>query len=87
MVRAHELEIDGVFQVNYMGEPFYNILLEGRDGKMVVNGMIVETLSHENNIAKLYNTLKNVQNKNIKNLVIGMYNKTYYSFSSSAIMF
>jgi hypothetical protein len=84
MVRAHELEIDGVFQVNYTGEPLYNILLEGGDGKMVVNGMIVETLSHENNIAKLYDTLKSVQNKNIKNLVIGMYNKTYYSSSSSS---
>jgi hypothetical protein len=75
MVRASALQIDGVHQVNYTGEPLYNILLEGGDGKMVVNGMIVETLSHENNIAKLYDTLKHV--KKNKNVFIEMYNKTY----------
>ena len=49
----------GVELVDYNGETLYNILLEGeKEGKMVVNGMIVETLSHTNNIARLYKKIQ-----------------------------
>jgi len=49
----------GVVLVDYNGETLYNILLEGeKEGNMVVNGMIVETLSHTNNIARLYKKIR-----------------------------
>ena len=47
-------------QVPYQGEVLYNVLLEGgggSSGKMVANGMIVETLDPNNGIARLYRDL------------------------------
>ena len=45
--------------VDYRGQTLYNILLEGEEeGRMIVNGMIVETLSPKNNIASLYKKIK-----------------------------
>ena len=49
----------GVELIDYNGETLYNILLEGeKEGKMVVNGLIVETLSPTNNIAMLYKKIR-----------------------------
>jgi hypothetical protein len=58
MVKAETL-VNGtniVFE-KYNGKTLYNVLL-GNEGKMVVNGLIVETLSPTNNIAKLYKILE-----------------------------
>ena len=57
----------------YKGETLYNILLKG-EGKMVVNGMIVETLSPSNNIAKLYKILKGYKEEEKKE-IIRIYNE------------
>tara|TARA_B110000305_G_scaffold138500_1_gene154504 strand:- start:664 stop:2991 length:2328 start_codon:yes stop_codon:yes gene_type:complete len=57
----------------YKGETLYNILLKG-EGKMVVNGMIVETLSPSNNIAKLYKILKGYKEEE-KEDIIRIYNE------------
>jgi hypothetical protein len=49
----------GVQFEKYSGEILYNILLEGdQENKMIVNGMIVETLSPSNNIASLYKKIR-----------------------------
>jgi hypothetical protein len=62
LVEAYKLVTlveSGVELVDYNGETLYNILLEGeKEGKMVVNGMIVETLSPSNNIARLYRKIR-----------------------------
>ena len=62
LIEAYKLATlveSGVELVDYNGETLYNILLEGeKEGKMVVNGMIVETLSHTNNIARLYRKIR-----------------------------
>jgi len=74
MVEAKEL-VNGrtiVYEKN-KGETLYNILLSG-EGKMVVNGMIVETLSPRNNIAKLYKMLKGYKEEE-KGEIIKMYNE------------
>ena len=67
----------GVNLVNYNGETLYNILLEGeKEGKMVVNGMIVETLSHTNNIARLYKKIRKYGTTEYKKKrMIELYNK------------
>jgi hypothetical protein len=57
----------------YKGETLYNILLSG-EGTMVVNGMIVETLSPSNNIAKLYKILKGYKEEEKKD-IIKIYNE------------
>jgi len=59
MVKARDLVpiVDGVTKVAYSGETLYNVLLESH-GKMVSNGMIVETLDPNNGIARLYRDLK-----------------------------
>ena len=62
----------GVISVPYSGQPLYNILLE-KGSKMIVNGMIAETLSPKNNIALLYEYLN--ESKNIA--LIESYNQTY----------
>jgi hypothetical protein len=74
MVEAKEL-VNGMSIVyeEYKGETLYNILLSG-EGKMVVNGMIVETLSPSNNIAKLYKILKGYKEEEKKN-IIKIYNE------------
>ena len=58
----------------YKGETLYNILLSG-EGKMVVNGMIVETLSPSNNIARLYKILSKYSSEETKKEIIQIYNK------------
>ena len=73
MVRASELVGKrGITFVPYSGEPLYNVLL-GKESKMVVNGLIAETLSPNNNIAVLYEYLRATKNVGI----IDAYNKTY----------
>ena len=73
MVRASELVGKrGITFVPYSGEPLYNVLL-GKESKMVVNGLIAETLSPNNNIAVLYEYLRTTKNVGI----IDAYNKTY----------
>ena len=59
MIKARDLLpiVDGVTKVSYSGETLYNVLLES-SGKMVSNGMIVETLDPNNGIARLYRDLK-----------------------------
>jgi|UniRef100_A0A6C0IME8 hypothetical protein len=74
MLEAKEL-VNGkniVFE-KYKGETLYNILLSG-EGKMVVNGMIVETLSPFNNISKLYQILKGHKEEE-KREIIKIYNE------------
>ena len=73
MVTASELVgRGGVISVPYSGQPLYNILLE-TDNKMIVNGMIAETLSTKNNIALLYEYLRTTKNLGI----MESYNQTY----------
>jgi hypothetical protein len=74
MVEAKEL-VNGrtIVYEKYKGETLYNILLSG-EGKMVVNGMIVETLSPSNNIAKLYKMLKGYKEEE-KCEIIKIYNE------------
>ena len=60
----------------YNGNILYNILLEGdEEGKMIVNGMIVETLSPKNNIAKLYKILKQFETREEKREIIKIFNE------------
>jgi hypothetical protein len=74
MVEAKEL-VNGrtIVYEKYKGETLYNIMLSG-EGKMVVNGMIVETLSPCNNIAKLYKILKGYKEEE-KCEIIKIYNE------------
>ena len=74
MVEAKEL-VNGstIVYEKYNGETLYNILLSG-EGKMVVNGMIVETLSPSNNIAKLYKIIKDYKEEEKKE-IIRIYNE------------
>ena len=74
MVEAKEL-VNGssIVYEKYKGETLYNILLSG-EGKMVVNGMIVETLSPCNNISKLYKMLKGYKEEE-KSEIIKIYNE------------
>jgi hypothetical protein len=49
----------GIQFENYDGQILYNILLQDdQENKMIVNGMIVETLSPSNNIASLYKKIR-----------------------------
>ena len=77
MIEAKELlnlNVENVEKHKYNGETLYNILLEGDDeGKMVVNGMIVETLNPKNNIAKLYEIL--AKNKGNESEIIKIFNE------------
>jgi len=63
LVEAKKL-VNGINIVyeEYKGATLYNIMMKG-EGKMVVNGMIVETLSPSNNIAKLYKIMKGYNEK------------------------
>lgn len=74
MVEAKEL-VNGssIVYEKYKGETLYNILLSG-EGKMVVNGMIVETLSPSNNIGKLYKMIKGYKEEE-KREIIKIYNE------------
>lgn len=74
MVEAKKL-VNGTTVVyeKYKGETLYNIMLSG-EGKMVVNGMIVETLSPSNNISKLYKIMKEYKEEE-KQEIIKVYNE------------
>jgi hypothetical protein len=74
MVEAKQL-VNGrtIVYKEYKGETLYNVLLSG-EGKMVVNGMIVETLSPSNNIAKLYEMMKGYKEEE-KEEIIKVYNE------------
>lgn len=54
-----ELNNTGIYKVKYTGEILYNILLEDKLDKMIVNNLICESLDPENNIAKMYYEMKN----------------------------
>lgn len=57
MIEAYKLvNNNSIVYEPYDGSILYNVLLKDK-GKMVVHGMIVETLCPSNNIAKLYNIL------------------------------
>lgn len=70
MVRAKELlkELTKVRTVAYNKEILYNVLLEQHD-KMLVNNLICETLHPENYIAKLYNILPRLNEKQTEKLI------------------
>lgn len=55
MIKPYKLvnKIEGVSFVNYNNEILYNIILE-KNGKMIVNNMISETLGDENIISFIY---------------------------------
>jgi hypothetical protein len=87
LVEAYKLATlveTGVILVDYNGETLYNILLEGeKEGKMVVNGMIVETLSHTNNIARLYKKIRKYGTTEYKKKrMIELYNKERKNYHS-----
>lgn len=74
MVEARTLvNYETIVYEEYKGETLYNVLLSG-EGKMVVNGMIVETLSPSNNIARLYKILKDYKEEDKKE-IIKIYNE------------
>ena len=58
MIKAKELlnKVENVYKIKYTGEVLYNILLEQHD-KMIVNNLICETLSPDNNILNFYKIL------------------------------
>ena len=67
MVKARELaHLNGVYYVKYNKETLYNVLLE-KQGKMVINNMIVETLNPRNILARLIvnNKLSKIEKSNI----------------------
>lgn len=69
MIEAHKLVNDKTIKfVKYDGSTLYNVLLDG-EGKMVVNGMIVETLSPQNNIAILHNMIANYSDEQKKEII------------------
>jgi hypothetical protein len=61
MVPAKELlklNNEGIYRVKYNGEMLYNILLEDKHDKMIVNNLICETLDPINGIAKMHTYMK-----------------------------
>ena len=75
MVMAKELlnKYDGIYKVKYDGEILYNILLDNKHDKLMVNNLICETLDPENFIAKMYKKISNL-NLDEKNKIIDSYN-------------
>ena len=69
MIEAKKL-VNGTTIVyeKYNGDSLYNILL-AEEGKMIVNGMIVETLSPTNNIARLYKILQGYNKEEQKSII------------------
>ena len=78
MVCAKNIKADGVMQVSYRGEILYNVLLETEE-TMVVNGMVVETLSPHNNVAKLYRLL--ARSEKYKDRIISLFNANNHNCS------
>ena len=64
MIPAKDLvgKVEGVYRKKYDKSPLYNVLLDKHD-KMVINNMIVETLSPDNIVAKIYNSNLNFLEK------------------------
>lgn len=56
-------QFDGVYLVKYNGEILYNVLLETHN-KMIVNGLLCETLNPTNIIAKLYKNYSYISHEN-----------------------
>lgn len=87
MIEAKQLlnlNVENVEKEKYNGETLYNILLEGDDeGKMIVNGMIVETLNPKNNVAKLYTILSN--NKGKESEIINIFNNEKQKLKKSML--
>jgi hypothetical protein len=54
-----KLNNEGIYKVKYNGSPLYNILLQDKHDKMIVNNLICETLDPKNGISKMYYFLKN----------------------------
>lgn len=65
-----------VKKINYNGEILYNILLD-EHYKMLVNNLIVETLSPTNAIAKLFMKINNTKDLNLIKKYTDEYNKKY----------
>jgi streptogramin lyase len=62
MIKAKELlqlNNEGIYKVKYTGSPLYNVLLQDKHDKMIVNNLICETLDPENGISRMYLDLKN----------------------------
>jgi alpha-tubulin suppressor-like RCC1 family protein len=54
-----DLNNKGIYKVKYNGSLLYNVLLQDKHDKMIVNNLICETLDPKNGIAKFYYYLKN----------------------------
>jgi hypothetical protein len=66
MIKARELlelNNEGIYKVKYNGTLLYNILLQDKHDKMIVNNLICETLDPKNGIARMYLDLKNYNDK------------------------
>ena len=62
MIKSRELlqlNNEGIYKVEYTGEILYNVLLQDKYDKMIVNNLFCETLDPNNGIAKMYYYLKN----------------------------
>jgi hypothetical protein len=69
------LNNEGIYKVKYTGEVLYNVLLEDKHDKMIVNNLICETLNPENTIAKMYYEMKNANlNPKQREQYIKLYN-------------
>lgn len=77
MINASELVDKGlnVSKVRYSGEVLYNLLFNSYE-KMLVNGLVCETLHPQNRVAHLYQLLKE-QPKEYYHYIIHNYNKKY----------
>jgi hypothetical protein len=58
-----QLNNEGIYKVKYNGTLLYNILLQDKHDKMIVNNLICETLDPKNGIARMYLDLKNYNDK------------------------
>jgi hypothetical protein len=67
---------EGIYKVKYNGEVLYNVLLENKHDKMIVNNLICETLDPTNNIAEMHYEIKNGNlNAEQKEQYVRLYNE------------
>ena len=67
---------EGIYKVKYNGEVLYNVLLENKHDKMIVNNLICETLDPTNNIAEMHYEIKNANlNAEQKEQYVRLYNE------------
>ena len=80
---AKELQGPLIEHIKYNGELLYNILLE-KHGKMIVNGLIAETLHPENIMALLYSVKcsSELRTSTIKQINESVHNNDYELYSS-----